>query len=207
MNKKTIVASLNKIANELDINCLYKEANTVTQVMIRMADEFNMTDDENMPMVNPKTFQKPMEDKEPELPTPEEDSKEKRRQQILKEVLDTQISPITISNEIRGKIYRDDINDSSPTTYRKIIDSFFRKLANNVGTMLKNHYTKTSERHSYDEFIQEVVARFIQDIERNEQRATRFPLPPIRFYINQKYRNLVLKVAQLEEEFSAYHDF
>lgn len=207
MNKKTIVASLNKIANELDINCLYKEANTVTKVMIRIADEFNMTDDENMPMVNPNTFQKPMQDKEPELSTPEEDPKEKRRQQILKEVLDTQISPMTINKEIRESMDSGTINDSTPTTYRRIIDSFFSKLANKVGKMLKNHYTKTSERHSFDEYIQELVARFIQDIERNEQRATRFPLPPIRFYINQKYRNLVLMVAQLEEEFGAYHDF
>ena len=48
MNKRTIIASLNKIANELDNNGLYKEANTVTKVMSRLAmdgnDEYNMDD-------------------------------------------------------------------------------------------------------------------------------------------------------------------
>ena len=40
MNKKQIIASLNKIANKLDTNKLYKEANTITNVMIKIADEF-----------------------------------------------------------------------------------------------------------------------------------------------------------------------
>lgn len=37
MNKRQIIASLNKIANELDAASLYKEANTLTQVMKRVA--------------------------------------------------------------------------------------------------------------------------------------------------------------------------
>ena len=41
MNKKTIIASLNKIANELDTNGLYTEANTVTKVMSRLAMDFD----------------------------------------------------------------------------------------------------------------------------------------------------------------------
>jgi hypothetical protein len=45
MNKRQIIASLNKIANELDLNNLYKEANTITKVMTRLADEFDMGDD------------------------------------------------------------------------------------------------------------------------------------------------------------------
>ena len=48
MNRKTIVASLNKIANELDNNGLFNEANTVTKVMSKIAmdenDEYNMED-------------------------------------------------------------------------------------------------------------------------------------------------------------------
>ena len=46
MNKRQIVASLNKIANELDKTGLYKEANTVTKVMSRIAmdDEYNTED-------------------------------------------------------------------------------------------------------------------------------------------------------------------
>ena len=41
MNKRQIVASLNKIANELDKNGLYKEASSVTNVMKRIADDGN----------------------------------------------------------------------------------------------------------------------------------------------------------------------
>jgi hypothetical protein len=48
MNKKQIVASLNKIANLLDNTGLYKEANTVTKIMSKLAmdenDEYNTED-------------------------------------------------------------------------------------------------------------------------------------------------------------------
>jgi len=48
MNKRTIIASLNKIANELDTNGLFAEANTVTKVMSKIAmdenDEYNRED-------------------------------------------------------------------------------------------------------------------------------------------------------------------
>lgn len=48
MNKRQIVASLNKIANALDNNGLYIEANSVTNVMSRLAmdenDEYNIED-------------------------------------------------------------------------------------------------------------------------------------------------------------------
>ena len=37
MNKKQVVASLNKIANELDNNGLYQEANVVTNVMVKIS--------------------------------------------------------------------------------------------------------------------------------------------------------------------------
>jgi hypothetical protein len=48
MNKRQVIASLNKIANELDNNGLFTEANTVTKVMSRLAmdenDEYNRED-------------------------------------------------------------------------------------------------------------------------------------------------------------------
>jgi hypothetical protein len=49
MNKKQILASLNKIADQLDNNGLFKEANTITNVMIKVADEFDMGDKPNLP--------------------------------------------------------------------------------------------------------------------------------------------------------------
>jgi hypothetical protein len=48
MNKRTIMASLNKIANALDNGGLHNEADTVTKVMSRLAmdgnDEYNTED-------------------------------------------------------------------------------------------------------------------------------------------------------------------
>lgn len=55
MNKRKIIASLNKIANELDNNGLYNEANTITKVMSELAyyppedppDDYYGTDEED----------------------------------------------------------------------------------------------------------------------------------------------------------------
>jgi hypothetical protein len=48
MNKRTVMASLNKIANELDNNGLHNEADTVTKVMSRLAyDDFDVRDYHN----------------------------------------------------------------------------------------------------------------------------------------------------------------
>jgi hypothetical protein len=64
MNKRQIISSLNNIANSLDNSGLYKEANTITKVMVRIADEFNMNDNSlneplnepaNKPMMKPKS--------------------------------------------------------------------------------------------------------------------------------------------------------
>lgn len=46
MNKRTIIASLNDIANELDNNGLYKEASTLTNVMKKLAQEMMPEDAE-----------------------------------------------------------------------------------------------------------------------------------------------------------------
>ena len=40
MNRRTVLASLNKIANQLDIEGLHNEADTVTKVMSRLANDF-----------------------------------------------------------------------------------------------------------------------------------------------------------------------
>jgi hypothetical protein len=42
MNKKQIISSLNNIANTLDNSGLYSEANTITKVMIKLAQEEKM---------------------------------------------------------------------------------------------------------------------------------------------------------------------
>ena len=56
MNKRQVVASLNKIANQLDNNGLHNEADKVTKVMSRLAyDDFDVRDydsDESMSMTD-----------------------------------------------------------------------------------------------------------------------------------------------------------
>ncbi len=42
MNKRQIIASLSNIANELDISNLYLEANTVTNIMVKLAEDEKM---------------------------------------------------------------------------------------------------------------------------------------------------------------------
>ena len=42
INKRQIIASLNNIANSLDNSGLFKEANTITKVMIKLAQEDKM---------------------------------------------------------------------------------------------------------------------------------------------------------------------
>jgi hypothetical protein len=44
MNKRQIIASLNKIANELDSALLFVEANTITKVMTKLAQNIDDTD-------------------------------------------------------------------------------------------------------------------------------------------------------------------
>ena len=48
MNKRQIIASLNKIANELDFSGLHKEASSLTNVMKRIADDYTDDDDDGM---------------------------------------------------------------------------------------------------------------------------------------------------------------
>jgi hypothetical protein len=62
MNKRQIIASLNNIANELDNNGLYSEANNLTKIMSKIAmEQFDFPDempmfDENEHLVNPKSY-------------------------------------------------------------------------------------------------------------------------------------------------------
>ena len=204
MNRK-IVESLKKIANNLDNNGYYKEANSITKVMIRVADEFNMTDDENMPMVNPNTFQKPMQNLETET-LPAEDPKEKRRQEILKEVLDKPILATSLNDKILNSLYENAIKDSE-TTYRFVINNFFLKLGRWAERQITAHYMNTNKPHQINDIIKKSIDNFISYIEENEKYKSRLPLPPIKYYINQKYQMLNQDISQMEEKYSAYHDF
>jgi len=42
MNKRQIIASLNNIANSLEYSGLYSEANTITKIMVKLAEDEKM---------------------------------------------------------------------------------------------------------------------------------------------------------------------
>ena len=63
MNKKTIIASLSDIANQLDNTGLYNEANSLTKVMSKIAMEKELDFPDEMPMF----------DEEKELRIPKKD--------------------------------------------------------------------------------------------------------------------------------------
>ena len=69
MNKKQIVASLNKIANELDNSGLYSEASTVTKVMSRVAadDDYSKAYFEKYPDA-PRTYEEAYFKQNPDAP-------------------------------------------------------------------------------------------------------------------------------------------
>ena len=48
MNKRTIIASLNHIANTLDSEGMFVESSRLTKVMVKIADEFNLNDEDEM---------------------------------------------------------------------------------------------------------------------------------------------------------------
>lgn len=75
MNKRQILSSLNKIANELDNTGMHVEANSVTKVMTRLADEFNI-----------------------ETPA---DERENKRQQIINKALDTKVRKDNLSKTMQ----------------------------------------------------------------------------------------------------------
>jgi len=61
MNKRQIIASLNKIANQLDNSGLYKEASSLTNVMKRLADEFDIDSDPVSINNKPEELNKPQQ--------------------------------------------------------------------------------------------------------------------------------------------------
>ena len=129
MNHKQTIASLKKIANELDNIGLYKEANITTNVMRRLADEFNISDTPDE--VTPTQPSQPMK-QTPLAPSQSDD--EAKRQSILDKVLQIKIYKFEVP-EIRG-VYFD---NTDSLTLKQIINMminrcysfFYRELYDN----------------------------------------------------------------------------
>ena len=67
MNKRQIIASLNKVANTLDLDGLHNEADSITKVMSRIANNFDEEYDKYVERTQ-KDYEKQFDDEDRMLP-------------------------------------------------------------------------------------------------------------------------------------------
>ena len=127
MNRRTIVASLNKIANELDNNGLFAEATSLTKIMQKLAlDRFRGNEnfnemfgpmDDDYDGFNPEQFQKMVEALR-DLTMPYGDEEDL----VGKLMEDYQVDPTEPSYEGLERVFNDlddIIDDSRSNIYRE----------------------------------------------------------------------------------------
>lgn len=183
MNKKQILASLNKIANELDNTGMHIEANSVTKVMTRLADEFNI-----------------------ETPA---DERENKRQQIINKSLDTKVKRSNVPKEIIYMIP----DNSPLVTIREVADAFINRLqeiANEMISKLKRGKMSDLSGNVSIEYPFEGnilrMANHYKETLTSLLQLYNIPQAPVFYYINQKANEIVQKAKPHFEEYSAYHD-
>ena len=127
MNRKTIIASLNKIANELDTNGLFAEATSLTKIMQKLAlDRFRGNEnfnemfgpmDDDYDGFNPEQFEKMVEALR-DLTMPYGDEEDL----VGKLMEDYQVDPTEPSYEGLERVFNDlddIIDDSRSNIYRE----------------------------------------------------------------------------------------
>ena len=117
MNKRQIIASLNNIANTLDNSGLYKEANTITNVMKKLAQEQNL---DNPPFDIP------------------DDSEQKRRDNIHNEL--TELTNGHSALMVVVDLYNEIENMMSQIIDPKAIDILATKEINQGDTYFDSYY-------------------------------------------------------------------
>lgn len=75
MNKRQILASLNKVANTLDLDGLHNEADSITKVMSRIANNFDEEYDKYVERTQ-KDYEKPFDNDDQFLPDEDFDDEE-----------------------------------------------------------------------------------------------------------------------------------
>ena len=183
MNKKQILASLNKIANELDNTGMHIEANSVTKVMTRLADEFNI-----------------------ETPA---DERENKRQQIINKSLGTKVLRSNVPKEIIYMIP----DNSPLVTIREVADAFINRLqeiANEMISKLKRGKMSdlsgnVSIEHPFEGNILRMANHYKETLTSLLQLYN-IPQAPVFYYINQKANEIVQKAKPHFEEYKTYHD-
>jgi hypothetical protein len=178
MNNRQILASLEKIANELDNTGLYVEATSVTNIMKRLvvADEFNI-----------------------ETPT---DERENKRQQIINKSLDTKVLR---SNVPKTFLYM--IQGNSPfLTIREVADALINMLQEQANESISE--IKRGKQSADQPFENNVLrmANYFKETLTNLLETYNIPQAPVFYYINQKANEIVTRTKPQIEEYNEYHD-
>lgn len=176
MNKRQILASLNKIANELDNTGMHVEANSVTKVMTRLADEFNI-----------------------ETPA---DERENKRQQIINKSLDTKVLR---SNVPKTFLYMIPDN-SPLVTIREVANAAINMLQEQANEMISElKRGKITAEHPFEGNILR-MANYYKETLTSVLQINNIPQAPVFYYINQKANEIVTRIKPKIEEYNAYHD-
>ena len=148
MNKRQIIASLNKIANELDTAKLYTEANTVTKVMSKIAmdgnDEYNM--DEYLPD-DQRYFMREDEDE--------------KYEPSMREELDTDLMEVSDMLDPMGTSNRaDDILSYHAKDYDKPRVSDLENVFDELDTMIEDAMLSPKDQKRYDELKRRIMRSY-----------------------------------------------
>jgi hypothetical protein len=148
MNKRQIIASLNKIANELDTAKLYTEANTVTKVMSKIAmdgnDEYNM--DEYLPD-DQRYFMREDEDE--------------KYEPSMREELDTDLMEVSDMLDPMGTSNRaDDILGYHAKDYDKPRASELENVFDELDTMIEDAMLSPKDKKRYDELKSRIMRSY-----------------------------------------------
>jgi len=148
MNKRQIIASLNKIANELDTAKLYTEANTVTKVMSKIAMDEN--DEYNMDQYLPDDQRYFMREDEDEKYEPS-----------MREELDSDMMQVSDMLDPMGTSNRaDDILGHHAKDYNKPRVSDLENVFDELDTMIEDAMLSPRDQKRYDEIKRRIMKSY-----------------------------------------------
>ena len=176
MNKKQVIASLNKIASQLDNHGLYKDANTITKVMIKLADEFNI-----------------------ESPS---DEKENRKQEMINNTLDTKIMRNNIPDSVKWQIDR---LSEQELTIREVVDHLLQRTQEYVDfTISQINKGKRSADEPIEDNILRMLNQNKEDLSELLE-IYHLPPTPVFYYMNKKGNEIIENVKPEIERYKDYH--
>ena len=171
MNKRQILASLNNIANELDNSNLYKEANTLTKIMMKLADDSQMT-------------------LEFDEPTNELDEPTNELDEPTNSVLDKKIpfsmyygpndeapgTPVRIGDMIDFKLndwfgqIKDEIKRNGPGDFLFYLNWFNKSMRDLSRQVIENANFSTDEQREFQTYFETLERQYTQKIAQEDTK-------------------------------------